>query len=558
MNPFRLAGRRLLLMPGFSIAAIVCLALGIGANSIVFGAVDGLLRRPLPFTDGDRITWVFARPLSANPGVREKLTTPEVTALAVRGAAFSAVAVIGDRSLYLERGRHFQQWSGLWVTPGLFQVLNVTPVVGRALDSRDMQPAGPPALMLAHERWTQDFGSDPGVIGRIISFSDNKRFTVVGVLPEGLDFPLGRAPHSGNGSGFVAGRQDFWILGQDRPEEYPGGTVVARVRPDVTIGTAAAEATAVAATLTDTGSRTDERRTFELVTLRDQLLGTLAPALPLAQAFALLVLIVAGANVTNLMLLRAVGLERDAAIRQALGGNARDAMLPLVAEGLLLSLAGSVAGMAIAWVALGAIQRALATQPGLAERIEPGGVVALFALALCGVTALACVLAPVATRARLSTAALLGRSDSRQSSRGSRRWRHALVLSQVALALLVLVGASLLYRSLSRLTAVDLGYDRQNVVAADVMLYVPIREVQTFFNELMPRLRALPGVEAAGLIQSAPLTGKWTFTDSSSRRVRRRRRERRRSRATSWGSTTSGRCASPFSRAGRSRTRSCG
>ena len=516
MNHFRLAFRRLATQRAFSAAAVACLALGIGANGAVFGALNGLLRRPLPFTDAGRIVWLFARPAAAPPSLREKLTGDEATALAERMTSFAAIAVIGDRSLFVERQPRHVQWHGLWVTPGVFEVLDVTPAAGRALDLRDAGTAGPPALMLSHERWVRDFGRDPTIVGRVLPFADNKRFTVVGILPAGLEFPIGRPPHSGNGSGFVPGGQDFWILGQENAREYPGGTALARVRAGTSVRAAAAEAEAVATELNRRRPGGEPPRTFALVSLRDQLLGTLAPALPLAQAFAVLVLIIAAANVANLMLVRAVGLERDAAIRLALGASRRSTVMPLLAEGLLLSGAGSMAGIALAWASLRWIRTARAPHAALAERVDSGGDLLLVAGVLSLVTTLVSVVAPIGA-GRLSIAALLGRTDARQGTHASVRWRAGLVITQVALAIVLVTGASLLYRSLSRLTSVDLGYEKAHTLTADLMLYVPIREVQTFYTDVMPRIRRMPGVEAVGLIQSTPLTGKWTFTDTITR-----------------------------------------
>ena len=513
MNPFKLALRRLVSVPGFSLAAIVSLTLGIGANSLAFGALQGLLVRPMPFTDGDSVTWVFARSAADRPGVEGKVSSHEARALAERMSSFSAVAVIGDKSLIVEGTGRLVQWHGLWVTPDLFRVLDVTPAAGRPLDVRDMRPGGPPAMMLGHERWTKDFGSDPAVIGRVVSFADDKHFTVVGVLPAGLEFPLGRPPQSGNGAGFTPGPQDFWVLGQDDPRAYPGGTLLARLAPGATLQSAGAEARTIAAAIASELPDRNDARTFELVTLRDQLLGVLAPALPLTQAFAALVLLIAGANLANLMFVRAISVEHDGAVRLALGGTRRQVIMPLLAEGVLLCGAGSACGLLLAWIAQHAVRNALSSYPSVAERVEISGSVLLFGVLLSLVTTVGCVLVPAAARVRVSPSALLGRNDARQLTPRGRRWRGTLVMTQVALALVLVVGASLLGNSLHRLTSIDAGYYRDQVVAADVQLYVSGREVYAFLQHAVPRLRALPGVEAVGLIHSTPLTGKWTFAE---------------------------------------------
>lgn len=512
MNPLVLAARRLTAIPGFALAAIVSIALGTGANSAVFGAIDGLLRRPLPFPEGDRITWVFARSLLDPADARDKLTTPEAATVA-RMQGFQAVAVIGDRALVFDSRERPERWHGLWVTRDLFRVLGIAPVLGRPLDDSDLSASAAPAMMISYERWTRDFASDPAIIGRVVAFADAKRFTVVGVLPPELRFPLGRPPHSGNGSGFVTGHQDFWILGQTHPDDWPGGIVIARLADGVSTETVAAEANVAAATVLHDGVA----RQFELVTVRDQLLGVLAPALPLAQAFAGLVLVIAGANLANLMLLRALALERDAAVRLALGAQPRAVIAPLLCEGVILSTLGSIVGLGLATAAIRWMRQTLAWQPALAESLELNPAILIASIVLAATLTFTCSLVPAALRGRISIRVLLGKNDVRVATPAAARWRSMLVVTQVALALTLIIGAGLLHRSLMRLTAVDLGYEHDRVVAADVLLYVPGREVHAFFSTLVPTLLALPDVDAVGLIHSTPLTGKWTFDSPISR-----------------------------------------
>jgi putative ABC transport system permease protein len=508
-----LAVRRLLATPGFTAAVVITLALGIGANSLTFGALRGLLIQPLPFKDADRLVWIYARTADQNaqPG---PVSSPEVHALAERLTTIASFGVIGDKGLVVEGGGRFVQWHGLWMTPGLFDVLGVAPAVGRALGDGDMGGGGPPAMMLGYERWAQDFGANPSIIGSVLEFSDNKRFTVVGILPPRLEFPIGRPPQSGNGSGFTPGVQDFWVLGQNNPREYPGGTLLARLKPAASIATAGAEARTLSAALGLELPNRNDGRFFALVSLRDQLLGPLASALPLLQGFAALVLLIACSNLANLIMARAMSLELDAAIRIALGATRMRLTGALLAESVVLCVTGSALGLALAWGAQQWIRRIASTYPAIAERIEINSGVLLFTSILCVLTAFGFALVPAAARSRLSLSMLLGRNASRQTTRGSAAWRTPLVVAQVTLAIVLLTGASLIRQSLDRLLSVDMGYTSDRVVAADVLLHVPGREVVAFYEKLQTTLRALPGVEAVGLIQSTPLTGMWTFTES--------------------------------------------
>jgi predicted permease len=509
----KLAIRRLLATPGFTVAVIITLALGIGANSLTFGALHGLLIRPLPFTDADRLVWIYAR--GGDPNAQAgPVSTPEVQAVAERTTTVASIGVIGDKGLVVEGGGRFVQWHGLWVTPGLFEVLDIAPVLGRPLGTEHMGAGGPPAMMLGYERWTQDFGADPAIVGTVLSFADNKRYTVVGVLPPRLEFPLGRQPQSGNGSGFTPGIQDFWVLGQNSPREYPGGTLLARLKPGASLESVTAEARILATSLAAELPNRNDGRTFAPVSLRDQLLGPLAAALPLLQGFAALVLLIACGNLANLIMARAMSLELDAAIRTALGATRLRLTGALLAESVVLCVTGSALGLALAWSAQQWIRQIAAAYPAIAGRIDINGSVLLFTLTLCVLTTIGFALVPAAVRSRLSLSTLLGRNASRQTTRGSTVGRTSLVVVQVMLAIVLVTSAGLIRQSLDRLMSADTGYESSHVVVADVLLYVPGREVMSFYETLHERLRSLKGVEAVGLIQSTPLTGKWTFTEA--------------------------------------------
>jgi putative ABC transport system permease protein len=445
--------------------------------------------------------WIDTHDPQGQPSA-EGLAAEDTSALARLGA-FDAVANIGAKRLIRSDGLRRDEWKGLWVSSDLARALGVTPVAGRAFGAADMPLAQAPAAMLGYERWQRDFGGDPAVVGRVLHFSDNKSVTVIGVLPRGLEFPLGRAPGAGTGVEFAIGVQDFWVLGQDRPDGHPGGITIARLAPAATMASAAAEAAAAA----------PPGRSFAVVPFRDHALGLFAPALPLLQAFAALVLLIACANLGSLLLARAANARHEFAVRAALGAKRADLLRILLAESVLLSAGGAAAGLVLArlgqWLLAGAVPDHVA----LADRVAIDGAVLMFTAGLGIAAAIVFTFLPAGLARRAPIGALLDRGRGQTAGRAQARLLNALVASQVAIALVLLTGAALLVQSLWRLLSVDAGYDRGRVIAADILLYEPMREVQPFFLRLHARLRALPGVEAVGAIQSTPLTGKWTFRE---------------------------------------------
>jgi len=510
MTELRLVVRRLWSAPAFAVTAVMTVAVAIGVNSMIFSAVRGLLVHPLPFRDAEQLVWIYGRNQSAD-ATREKPTELEVNAIAKEAASFEAVAVIGDRAFVRPEGDARVRWSGLWVTPSLFSVLGVRPALGRALHAGDTR-GGTPVMMLGYERWQRDFGGDPSVVGRVVHFIDNHQFTVVGILPRGLEFPFGPMPPSGNGSGFAIGVQDFWIVGQEG-DVLPGGAALARLKPTATVALARTEAATISGRLAGADPATQANRALELVSLRDQALGLVRPGLGLAQGFAVLMLLLACANLTNLMLLRATAREREFGVRAALGASHRAIAWSVIGEVMLLAAVGGGIGLGLATLARGALQLVAAGSIPMLEYVTVDWSVATFTLGVTGLVAMLVAVIPAAlvVRGNLHRTLLSG-GRTHTTDRRRARLRGGLVISQVALALVLSVGAALVVESFSRLMAVDTGYDPTGVIAADVSLY-DHPQGHEFYRQLHARLRAIPGIEAVGMIQSTPLTGKWTFKD---------------------------------------------
>ena len=505
------AARRLTSAAGFTTTAVLTLAIAVGANGMIFSAVRALLDRPLPFHDGDRIVWIQGR--SGGPGaVRLTLTHAETNAMAAGTTAYEAVAVIGDRAFIRERadGRR-ERWHGLWVTPSLFDVLRIIPAVGRPITREDAR-SGDRVMMIGHERWQRDLGGDTTIVGRPIHFYDGHTYTVAGILPPRLEFPLGRLPQSGNGSGFVTGIQDFWILGQEG-SELPDGMTIARLADGVTPASANTEARVVSRRLIADGLASDSARTMAVISMRDQALGLVRPGLRLAQAFALLLVLLACANLSNLVLLRAHAREQELAIHIALGAGWRALAGGILAEVALLAAAGGTVGLSLAALAQRVV-RLLATGPvPMLERVTLDWAVVLFTLGTTSLIALVAAAIPATIVATSNLhGSLVAGGRGHTMSRRQTRLRSTLVASQVALALVLSVGAALIATSFARLMSVDAGYDPRGVVTAEVEIF-DHPDPAGFYRDLHQSLRAIPGVEAVGLVHSTPLTGKWTFAD---------------------------------------------
>jgi putative ABC transport system permease protein len=511
MTPeLRLLARRLVRSPGFVLTAMLTTAIAIGANGIVFSAVRALLDRPLPFHEADRLSWIQARGRDAS-APPQKLTGDEARSLARQTATWDAIAVIGDRAFLRVNGNRRERWHGLWITPSLFAVLGVQPIIGRPITLDDAR-ARTPVMMIGYERWKRDLSGDSSLVGRPIHFYDGHTFILAGVLPPSLEFPLGRMPQSGNGSGFVPGVQDFWILGQEG-DELPGGTVLGRLARGVTVTSAAVEATALARRHIAEGVTSDSDRTLELVSLRDQALGLVRPGLRLAQAFAIMVLLLACANLANLCLLRAHARESEFAIQTAIGASSRTIVKGIVSEVAVVTLLGGLLGLALATLAQAAVRFLAAGSVPMIEHVSIDWTVVLFTMVMTTLVAVLVAVVPALVVARGNLhGTLLGGGRSQTSTRRHTRLRTGLVVSQVALALMLSIGAALIATSFARLMDVDAGYDPAGVITADVEIF-DHPDPRGFYRELNQRLRGLPGVIAMGLVHSTPLTGKWTFAD---------------------------------------------
>jgi len=493
----------------FTAVAVLTLALGIGANTAIFSVVNELLLRPLPYRDAERIVMLW----EVTPEGRHQNTTSPANFRSWReqGAAFESMAAFVDQRLNLTGvGDEPEEVAVQFATPELFQVLGVKPVLGRTMTQEECVPGGPKVAVLSHEFWRQRLGGDPGLIGKPILLN-SVPYTVVGILPPGFQW------HVRTVSGM--GRPAKIWTGLALPTEGPGThgrflSTVARLKPGVSLPKARAEKRTLSARLEQDTPAFNKGYSGEIVPLREQFVGNVRPALLILLGAVGCVLLIACANVANLLLSRAAAREKEIALRTALGASRRRIIRQLLTESLLLAVLGCLLGLLFAsW----GIRALAAIRPRDLPALAGGGGINLPMLGVTLAVSLAAGLlfglAPALEATRLSLNDALkegGKGSGGQSSR-SRRLRSALVIAEVALALVLLAGAGLLVKSFLRLQGVDPGFHVENVLTAVVRLpaakYQEDQKVVAFFQETKERIRSLPGVRDVGIVNYLPFYG---------------------------------------------------
>jgi putative ABC transport system permease protein len=492
---------------GFTAAAVLTLALGVGANAAVFAVVEAVLLRPLPYTDAD--TLVILNHRDARTGVtKEFIAIGDYVDLASQQSAFAAVGAYGGRQVTVfNLGEPFRV-AALQASAGALEALGVRPILGRGLRPEDSRPGAPRVALLGHALWVRQFGSDPGVIGRGIRLGGDD-VQIVGVAPEGFHFP----PHA----------PTELILPQTLPLQAPAARksgwtfAIARLKPGVTIDAAGADLAALSRRFEDRFPRDNQGSEYFAVPLRDALIGSSKRPLVLLLAAVGVVLLIACANVANLLLARSLARQREMAVRLALGADRGQLAMQLVAESLALAVAAGMAGVVIAhWAAQGLVAMIpqSVTVPGLAD-VRVNGAVLAFTLGISLATALVFgLIAALTVGAESGSSALVGATRV-TIGRSARRAASALVLAEVSLAIVLLVVAGLVLRSFARLASVDPGFDVNHVMTVTVVVpqdrYRDVTARAGFYDRATAAIRSIPGLEAVGRAQVTPLTGNnWT------------------------------------------------
>jgi putative ABC transport system permease protein len=504
----RYGARMLTKHKAFTGIAVVTLALGIGANTAIFSVVNELLLRPLGYRDAERIVMLW----EVSPEGRHQNTTSRANFRAWRAqnTSFAQVAAFSDQRLNLTGDGEPEELSVQFATPELFKVLGVDPLLGRTFLADDDRPDNTPVAVLSYALWQRRFGGQPNVVGQAITLGGEK-FSIIGVMPSGFQF------HIKNRSG--TGRPaELWTilpmpLGAGANERGRFLSVVGRLKDGVSTEQAGAELRTIEARLSDEVPQFNKNYSTEVLPLREQFFGNVRRPLWLMLGAVGFVLLIACANVANLLLSHATSREKEIAVRAALGARRGRIVRQLLTESLLLALVGSLLGLAFAWFGIKAL---VAISPRDLVSLQSVGLnvsVLLWTLAVSVLTGIVFGLAPALHISRLNLNDSLkagGKSESAQAG-GSRRLRSALVVSEIALAVVLLASAGLLIKSFIRLQQVDRGFNTDNILTMVVRLpdagYSKDPQIVNFFVQALERVRSLPGVRSAGVINFLPLYG---------------------------------------------------
>jgi putative ABC transport system permease protein len=492
----------------FTSVAVITLALGIGANTAIFSVVNELLLRPLAYRDAERIVMLW----EVTPQGRHQNTTSRANFRSWRdqSTSYQHIAAFTDQRFNLTGDGEPEELSVQFATPEFFKVLGVDPILGRALLPEDAEAGKPPVAVLSYGLWQRRFGGQASVIGQPITLNGVK-FLVIGVMPASFQFHIKHR----SGTGRPA---ELWTVlpmptGAGANERGRFLSVVARLKDGVPVDQAAAELRTIAARLSDEAPEFNKNYTGEVLPLREQFFGNVRRPLWLMLGAVGFVLLIACANVANLLLSLATSREKEIAVRTALGARRMRIVRQLLTESLLLALLGSALGLGFAWLGIKALMLISPRDLVSLQSVGLNVTVLLWTLGVSVLTGIVFGLAPALHISRLNLNDSLkegGKSESGQAS-GSRRLRNALVVSEIALAVVLLASAGLLIRSFIRLQQVDRGFNTDNLLTMVVRLpearYREDAQLVTFFNQTLERVRALPTVRSAGMINFLPLYG---------------------------------------------------
>ncbi|HET7220004.1 MAG TPA: ABC transporter permease [Vicinamibacterales bacterium] len=508
MQDIRYAVRALFKQPVFALVAIATLTLGIGANTAIFSLLHHYLLRPLPYPDAERLVFVWnTYPLM---GLQQaSVSIPDYIDRKTQAPAIEDATLFTNRGLSLAIEGEPIQVRAMAITPSFFTTLRRQPFLGRGFTEDEAKPGGDKFAILSYTLWNSRFASDRSVVGRTIRLG-GEPYQVVGVLPADLELP----------SRDIAVLVPFAFTPQQMSDQGRGNEfsqMIARLRPGATIEQVNAQMkTIVERNL----QRLPQFQSFVrssgfggyAIPIRDQLVGDLRAPLYILQAGVFFVLLIACANVANLLLMRATGRYRELAIRATLGAGQGRLVKQMLTEGIVLSIAGGIGGLLLGYAGVRALVAISSQQtPGMAAATLHPAVLA-FTMLLAIVTGLVFGLVPALVVLRGNTAALL-KDDSTRGSAGRRTGvtRSALVVIETAFAVMLLIGAGLLIKSFTRLQHVDPGFSPENVMTAQIALpaarYPDANARRAFWGRLLERARAMPAVTAAGMTTNVPFNG---------------------------------------------------
>jgi putative ABC transport system permease protein len=507
----RFACRTLRQAPGFTIVAVLTLALGIGANSAMFSVINAVLLRPLPFPSPERLVAVASVDLRAAvaAGTSGSASWPDFFDWRSGSRAFEHLSAYRETGFTLVGGGRALHVPGAVVTSDILSTLGVKPALGRDFRSDD-ERAGADVALISDSTWRSQFAAAPDVVGRAITLNA-RRFTIVGVMPPGFHFPVS-VPAS-----------QIWITNaEDARVDNPGDTpmttergahfikAIGRLRATASVASAQAELDVIAADLARAHPDESGNRGVRIVPELDRLVGDARQSLLVLLAAVGCVLLIACVNLANLLLARGAGRGREMALRVALGASGQRIVRQLLTESFVLAAIGTACGLALAYGSIALLVRLAPVAVRGLDQVTIDGPVVAFTAVIGGVSALVFGLIPAFQTARPDHAIGAAATARATPGRGQRRLRAALVIAETAIGVVLLVGAGLLLRSFDRLLRTAPGFDPQHVVTATFRLpdsRYSYRKQITFYDEMLSELRALPGVERAAATAPLPLGG---------------------------------------------------
>jgi putative ABC transport system permease protein len=516
LTDIRYGLRQLIKHPAFTFIAVLTLALGIGANTAIFSVVNAVLLKPLPFPKSDQLVALGAVDLSetTSPPKLYSLSHPDFFDFREQNKSFENMAVYRDRTLALVDEQGAQSVRAQRVSAEFFDVLGTRPIIGRGFTRADEQAGGGPGgykVVMSDAFWQRRFNRAESAVGSVLML-DGRPHTVIGVVPPGFQFPIQTEPIEL----YVSIAEDASTpdgttpVAQQRGDHSMLG--IARLKPGVSVAQANIELRTIAAVLEKQYPDTNTKQSAASHPLRDELVGDVQTALWVLFGAVGCLLLIANANVANLMLARASVRGKEIALRSALGASRVRIIRQLLTESVLLAALGGSLGLLLAQWGTEALIAAVPRNIPRAAEISLDGAVLAFTLFLSLATGIVFGLVPAwqASHVDLNTALKSGTRGG-SGAEGKHRMRNALVMAEVALALILLICASLLLQSFARLGRVDTGMRTERLFTASIGLpeaaYPKPQNVIAFFDRLMPRIRAIPGVESAAAVWPLPLSG---------------------------------------------------
>ncbi|HXI44113.1 MAG TPA: ABC transporter permease [Bryobacteraceae bacterium] len=506
MRDLRYAFRMLRRDPGFAVIAILALALGIGANTAIFSVVNAALLRPLPYPDGARLMVVWDR--LSKLGIAEfPVSYANYLDYKAGNRVFENVAAFSAAEFNLTTADSAERVPGVRVSANLFAMLGAAAVVGRVFLPQENEAGRDAVVVVSDSLWRRRFGGDPNVLGKTMIL-DGSPLQIVGILPRAFSFaPVNPPPQ-------------VWIPLQPPPDSSRTAgalELIARLKPGVTVEQAIADMSAVARGVEERyhpyrgPHGEDAGYGVSVTSLRDQLYGGMRRGLLVLLAAVAFVLLIACANVANLLLVRTAGRRREIAVRRALGAGRLGLARQLLVESVTLALAGGALGLLLAFWGVSVLAALMPAGLPQLETIPLDSRVLTFTILVSLVAGLVFGVAPLVEGSGLHLTEALKEGRGMSGGTRSGRLRHALITAEIALSLVLVIGAGLLLKSFVRLTSVNPGFRAEKLITARISLpenqYRDNDLVTAFFRDLVPRTRAVPGVQSASVVSRLPLTG---------------------------------------------------